>query len=66
MVASPQSGLLAQVNSLRLPSGHSGPVLTLGNAARASLPKPLLASGGFKTKIFKLFKVGVSTDMLRF
>ena len=38
MIAIPQSGLLAQVSSLRLPSGHSGPVLTLSNAAHASLP----------------------------
>ena len=37
-----QSGLLAQVNSLRLPSGHSGPVLTLSNAAHTSLPSPRL------------------------
>ena len=42
MVANPQSGLLAQISSLRLPSGHSGPVLTLSNAARASLPSPRL------------------------
>ena len=35
-----QSGLLSQVSSLRLPSGHSGPVLTLSNAARASLSSP--------------------------
>ena len=42
MVAIPQSGLLAQVSSLRLPSGHSGQILTLSNAARASLPRPLL------------------------
>ena len=42
MVAIPQSGLLAQVSSLRLPLGHSGPVLTLSNAARASLPSPRL------------------------
>ena len=41
-VAIPQSGLLAQVSSLRLPLGHSGPVLTLSNAARASLPSPRL------------------------
>ena len=41
-VAILQSGLLAQVSSLRLPSGHSGPVLTLSNAARASLPSPRL------------------------
>ena len=37
MVAIPQSGLLAQVSSLRLPSGHSGLVLALSNAACASL-----------------------------
>ena len=42
VVAIPQSGLLAQVNSLRLPLGHSGSVLTLSNAARASLPRPHL------------------------
>ena len=42
MVAIPQSGLLSQVSSLRLPSGHSGPVLTLSNAARTSLPSPCL------------------------
>ena len=42
VVAIPQSGLLAQVSSLRLPSGHSGPVLTLSNAARVSLPSPRL------------------------
>ena len=37
-IAIPQSGLLPQVSFLRLPSGHSGLVLTLSNAARASLP----------------------------
>ena len=37
-----QSGLLAQVSSLRLPSGNSGPVLTLSNASCASLPSPCL------------------------
>ena len=41
-IAIPQSGLLFQVSSLRLPSGHSGLVLTLSNAARASLPSPCL------------------------
>ena len=48
VVAIPQSGLLAQVSSLRLPSGHSGPVLTLSNAARVSLPSPhlLVADAG--------------------
>ena len=38
----PQFGLLSQVSSLRLPSGHSGLVLTLGNAASASLFSPSL------------------------
>ena len=45
VVAIPQSGLLAQVSSLRLPSGHSGQILTLSNAAHTSLPSPPLASG---------------------
>ena len=36
----PQFGLLSHVSSLRLPSGHSSPVLTLSNAARASLFSP--------------------------
>ena len=40
--AIPQFGLLSQVSSLRLPSGHSGLVLTLGNAASASLFSPSL------------------------
>ena len=44
MVAIPQSGLLAQASSFRLPSGRSGLVLILSNAACASLPRPL-ASG---------------------
>ena len=35
-----QSGLLAQVSLLRLPAGHSGQILTLSNAVRASLPSP--------------------------
>ena len=37
-----QSGLLSHVISLRLPSGHSVPVLTLSSAARASLFSPRL------------------------
>ena len=45
-VAIPGSGLLSEVSSLRLPSGHSGPVLTLSNAARASLPRPRLLVAG--------------------
>ena len=36
------SGLLSHVSSLRLPSGHSGPVLPLSSAARASLFSPRL------------------------
>ena len=43
-IAIPQSGLLSQVSSFRLPSGHSGQILTLSNAARASLPSPLLVA----------------------
>ena len=35
-------GLLSQVSSLRLPSGHSGPVLTLSNVAHTSLSSPQL------------------------
>ena len=38
----PQFGLLSHVSSLRLSSRHSGPVLTLSNAARASLFSPHL------------------------
>ena len=41
-IAIPQSGLLSEVSSLGLPSGHSGLVLTLSNAAHASLPSPCL------------------------
>ena len=51
VVAIPQSGLLAQVSSLRLPSRHSGPVLILSNAAHAFLPSPrlLVADAGVCT-----------------
>ena len=47
----PGSGLLFQVTSLRLPSGHSGPILTLSNEARTSLPSPhlLVADAGVCT-----------------
>ena len=41
----PQFGLLSQASSLRLPSGHSGLVLTLSNAAGASLSSPPLQEG---------------------
>ena len=39
-----RSKLLSHVSSLRLPSGHSGPVLTLSNAARSSLFRRLLVA----------------------
>ena len=42
MVVISQSGLLFQVSSFTLPSGQSGPVLTLSNATRTSLPSPHL------------------------
>ena len=41
-LAIPWFGLLSQVSSLRLPSGHSGPILTLSSAAGASLFSPRL------------------------
>ena len=44
--AIPQFGLQSYISSLRLSSGHSGPVLTLSNAAHASLFSPQLAGGG--------------------
>ena len=44
-IAVPQSGLLSQASSLRLPLGHSGPVLTLGNSACASLSSSCLLVG---------------------
>ena len=49
VVAIPPSGLLAHVSSLRLPSGHSGQLLTLSNATHTSLPSPnlLVAIAGF-------------------
>ena len=41
-LAIPRFGLLFHVSVLRLPSGYSGPVLTLSNAARTSLFSPRL------------------------
>ena len=41
-LAIPQFKLLTRVSSLRLPSGHSGPVLTLSNATHTSLFSPQL------------------------
>ena len=45
LVGIPQSGLLAQVSSLRLPSQHSGLVLILSNTASSSLSHPHLLVG---------------------
>ena len=47
-LAIPQFKLVSHKSSLRLPSGHSGPVLTLSNAARSSLfcPHLLVADVG--------------------
>ena len=44
VVAIPQSGLLAQVSSLRLGTGHSARILqsTAARTSRASLPSPHL------------------------
>ena len=41
-LATPQFKLLSHISSLQLPSGHSGPVLTLSNAAPSSLFYPHL------------------------
>ena len=41
-LAIPQFKLLSHVSSLQLPSGHSGPVLTLSNAAGSSPSHPHL------------------------
>ena len=57
-LAIPQFKLLSHVSSLRLPSGHSGPVLTLSNAARSSPFRPhlLVADAG----IWGTFLLGVA------
>ena len=54
----PQFKLLSHVSSLPLPSGHSGPVLTLSNATGSSLFSPhlLVADAG----IWGTFLLGVA------
>ena len=49
-LAIPQFKLLSHVRSLQLPSGHSGPVLTLSNATRFSpfLPNLLVVDVGIQ------------------
>ena len=55
----PQSGLLSQGSSLRLPLWHPDLVLTLSNAAHASLSSPCLLAAdvtvGFNQSIIYLF-----------
>ena len=41
-LAIPQFGVLFHISSLRLPSGHSGPILTLSIKAQAFLFSPLV------------------------
>ena len=57
-LAIPQFKLLSRVSSLRLPSGHSGLLLTLSNAARSSpfCPHLLVADAG----ICDTFLLGVA------
>ena len=57
-LAIPQFKLLSHVSSLRLPSGHSGPVLTLSNASCSSLfhPHLLVADAG----VWGTFLLGVA------
>ena len=56
--ALPQFKLLSHKSSLRLPSGHPGPVLTLSNAARSSPFRPhlLVADAG----VWGTFLLGVA------
>ena len=56
--AVPQFKLVAHKSSLRLPSGHSGPVLTLSNAAGSSPFRPhlLVADAG----VWGTFLLGVA------
>ena len=57
-IAVPQPGLLSQASSLRLPSGHSGPVFILSNAAHSSLLLPSLLVGD--ASIWAVAPVGVA------
>ena len=57
-LAIPQFKLLSRISSLRLPSGHSGLVLTLSNATRSSpfCPRLLVADAG----VWGTFLLGVA------
>ena len=57
-LAIPWFGFLSHVSSLRLPSGHSGLVLTLNSAARASLFSPCLLVAD--TNVWATSLVGVA------
>ena len=61
-LAIPQFGLLSHVSSLRLSSGHSGPVLTLRNKARASLFSSLLLMAD--VGIWATSPLGVAVSLL--
>ena len=54
----PQFKLLSHVSSLRLPSGHSGLVLTLSNATRSSLFSPHLLVAD--ASVWDIFLLGVA------
>ena len=57
-LAIPQFKLVTHKSSLRLSSGHSGPVLTLSNAARSSLFHPHLLVGD--AGVWGTFLLGVA------
>ena len=57
-LAIPQFKLLSQVSSLRLPSEHSSPVLTLNNAARSSPFSPHLLV--VDARVWGTFLLGVA------
>ena len=57
-LAIPQFKLLSHISSLQLCSGHSGPVLTLSNAARSSLFSPHLLM--VDASIWGTFLMGVA------
>ena len=61
-LAIPQFGLLSHVSSLRLPSGHSGPVLTISNEAHTSLFSPCLLVAD--TSVWAISPLGVSVKCI--
>ena len=65
-IAIPQSGLLSQVSSFRLPLGHSGLVLTLSNAAYASLSSPCLLAVDMRVCVTSPLGVAIRHIIFRF